>query len=92
MKVVKIFESDSENKEVIYLLENDRKIIQRSNDTISKFNLSKWDEINFIPTGFQVVDRGLSVEEEEGLRSFLLREDTSIWKRIKKWFSRFTNK
>ena len=92
MKVVKIYESEGDNKEVIYLLENDRKIIQRSNATISKFNLSKWDEINFIPTGFQEVARGLSVEEEEGLRIFSFGRISSIWKRIKKWFSRFTNK
>lgn len=92
MKVVKIFENEGDNKEIIYLLENDQKIIQRSNATISKFNLSKWDEINFIPSGFQEVARELSAEEEEGLKVFLLREDISIWKRIKKWFSRFTNK
>ncbi|HHU92488.1 MAG TPA: hypothetical protein GXZ20_05065 [Halanaerobiaceae bacterium] len=89
MKVKRIYENQGENKEVIYLLENGNKIIQRSAATVSKFNLNKWDEVNFVPASFQEVFRDLSAEEEEGLKAFLLREDPSIWKRIKKMFSRF---
>lgn len=89
MKVEKIYESQDDSKEVIYQLENDYKIIRRSNDTIRKFNLNKWDEISFIPEGFQEISRDLTPEEEYELKNFLTKEDSSIWAGIKRWFSRF---
>ena len=64
MKVVKIFENEGDNKEVIYLLENDQKIIQRSNATISKFNLSKWDEMKLYSLRFSGSCPGIKVQKK----------------------------
>lgn len=91
MRIERIYENKEDHKELIYQVEGGRKIIRRSPDTIRKFNLNKWDDINFIPEGFQEIDRHISPEEEEELIRFLKGGKESIWQKIKKWFSRRDN-
>lgn len=88
MKIERIYENKDDKNEIIYQLEGGRKIIRRSSDTIRKFSLNKWDDINFIPEGFQEIDRTIIPEEEEELRRFLNGGNESIWQKMKKLFSR----
>lgn len=87
MKIERIYENNEEHKELIHELEDDRKIIRRSPDTIRKFKLNEWDDINFIPEGFQETGRDITPEEEEELKRFLEGGKESIWQKIKKRFS-----
>ena len=70
MKVKKIYQPN-EGKEVIFQLENGIKIIRRSDDTVKKLNINKWEEVNFIPESFQEINREVSKREKRQLKKFL---------------------
>ncbi len=93
MNVEKIYlYKDSIHNEIIYQLKNGTTIIQRDDDKARKFNLNTWDEISFVPEGFQEIDRNITIEEEKSLNRFFLQQNKknqkgiSILERIKrKW-------
>jgi uncharacterized protein with PIN domain len=95
MNVDKIYQNQTENKdEIIYQLKSGLIIIKRDPEEIKKFNLNRWDEINFIPDEFKEIKRELTLEEEREINQFLTRlkarNNSSIWERMKqKWQSIF---
>jgi|GEM_PF-1200626 len=98
MNVDKIYQNQTENKdEIIYQLKSGLKIIRRDLEEVKKFNLNRWDEINFIPDEFKEIKRELTLEEEREINQFLTRlrarNNSSIWERMKqRWQSLFKNR
>lgn len=95
MNVDKIYQNQTEIKdEIIYQLKSGLKIIKRDPEEVKKFNLNRWDEINFIPDEFKEIKWELTLEEEREINQFLTRlkarNNSSIWERMKqKWQSIF---
>ncbi|MFW5982063.1 MAG: hypothetical protein ACOCQO_02525 [Halanaerobiaceae bacterium] len=72
MIVDKVFQNkDKTDTEIIYQLKSGINIIKRDDEIIKKFNISKWDELSFIPSHFQEIDRNITKEEEQELKRFL---------------------
>ena len=84
MKIVKIFQ-DKTGREIIFQLENGIKVIKRSEDKVKKLNVSKWEEVNFIPESFQLINREITRKEKKHIKNVLEENDDkkSIWKRLK---------
>jgi hypothetical protein len=74
MKVKKIYKSEN-NSQLIFLLNNDRKIIRRNSDNVKKLSIEKWEDIHFIPSHFNRLNREITDEEERQLKKILKKND-----------------
>lgn len=91
MIVKKIYKFENKNEvEYIYVLEDGRKIIKRSDQKIKKLNLEKWEVISFIPERFQKMERDVTKKERKEVERFLKNNKSSgnknLWEKIKNIF------
>jgi len=75
MDVVEIYQHKSKDIDSeIFKLENDRLIIKHSNSQTEKLNINQWEEINYIPEDYLLVDRKLNKKEKRAINSFIERK------------------
>lgn len=91
MIINNIYKYENENeREYIYVLEDGRKIIKRSDQTIEKLNLEKWEVISFIPGRFQKLERDVTEKERKEVEKFLKNNKSpgnkNLWGKIKNIF------
>jgi len=89
MRINKIYKFESENEtEYVFILKDGRKIIKRSDQKIEKLNLTKWEEISFIPEGFQKIERKATDKEIKEIEKFINKsqESKSFWGKLKNIF------
>ena len=86
MEIEKIYNSEDGNQ-LIFCLENGRKIIKRDNGQVKKLNIKQWEDINFIPEHFQEVNRETTSEEKQQLKQYIKNNtgsnNTSFLKKLK---------
>ena len=92
MKVKKIYKSKIEESEYIFILEDGRKIIKRSEKKLNKLNIKKWDEVSFISENFSQDKRNATEKEKKKINNFLKGQNNSknssksIWDKFKNIF------
>ena len=72
MDVKEIYQHKSKDIDSeIYKLENDRLIIKHSSSQTEKLNIKQWEEINYIPDDYCLVDRELNKSEKRAIKRFI---------------------
>lgn len=91
MRIKNIYKYENEDEaEYIFVLEDGRKIIKRSDQKIEKLNLKKWEVISFIPERFQKIERNATEKETKEVEIFLKNDKSqgkkTLWGKIKSIF------
>ena len=55
----------------IYKLENNRLIVKHSKSQTEKLNIDEWEEVNYIPDDYQLIERDLNREEKKAIKRFI---------------------
>ncbi|MFW5873686.1 MAG: hypothetical protein ACOCVD_03315 [Bacillota bacterium] len=72
MKVLEIYQHRSKDIESeIFKLKNGRLIIKHSNSQTEKLNINQWEEINYIPGDYLLVDRKPDKKEKRAIKNFI---------------------
>ncbi len=66
-----------EDKELIFELENGMKIIKHSDTTVNKFNIKRWEEVDFVPQNYKPLSRKPSAKEIKTLKNFLKKREST---------------
>ncbi len=88
MKVTKIYQHKSENnQDLVFKLDSGFMLVKRSEDKIKKFNIARWEEINFLSEDYQEIQRQPTAEELRAIKKYVAksrRQDkkTSLFARI----------
>ena len=78
MKVKEIYQHKSKDIDSeIFKLENGRLIIKHSSSQTNKLNIKQWEEINYIPDDYQLIDRKLSRNEKQAIEKYIARNSNS---------------
>ncbi|WP_408956145.1 hypothetical protein [Natroniella sp. ANB-PHB2] len=93
IEIDRIYHSkDVDRAEVIYQLSNGVKVINRSKEIIKKLNVDKWEEVSFVPEGFEEVSRNITSQEERELKKFLDQFQTNKQSEQDKWLKNIWQK
>lgn len=72
MEVKKIYQHKSKDIDSeIFELVNGRLVIKHSNSQTEKLNIDQWEEINYIPDDYSLVERELSRTEKNEIKKYL---------------------
>ncbi len=71
MEVKEIYQHKSQDIDSeIFKLENGRLIIKHSSSQTNKLNIKQWEEINYIPKDYRLVDRELDKSEKKAIKKY----------------------
>lgn len=71
MKVKEVYQHKSEDIESkIFKLKDDSLVIKHSNSQTEKLNINKWEDINYIPEDYYLVDREVNKSEIKAIKRF----------------------
>ncbi|MFN2364026.1 MAG: hypothetical protein ABR596_06995 [Halarsenatibacteraceae bacterium] len=75
MDVLEIYQHKSKDIESqIFKLEDGRLIIKHSTSQTEKLNINQWEEINYIPEDYYLVDRKLNKKEKRSIKNFIRKK------------------
>lgn len=78
MEVKEVYQHKSKDIDSkIFKLENGRLIIRHSSSQTEKLNIKQWEEINYIPDDYYLVDGKLSRNEKQAIEEYIARNSNS---------------
>lgn len=78
MDVKEVYQHESKDIDSkIFKLENGFLVIKHSNSQTQKLNIDQWEEINYIPDNYYLVDRKLNKGEKKEIEKYIARRSDS---------------